>query len=100
MRREVVALIAGLAAGTMIGVCVARAAENDWRNDVPPALRGFADAIAPAVSPETRTATGDTTCDYGYPYSGSNSYFRRPLATFRHSEPLGALFGYHRADPC
>jgi hypothetical protein len=100
MRRRMLVVIAGVAAGTTFGMGVAGAAERDWRNDVPPPLQGFADAIAPVVSPETRAATSDTTCDHGYPYSGSNSYFRRPLATFRHSEPLGALFGYHRADPC
>ncbi len=42
----------------------------------------------------------DPTCDYGYPYSGSNLFFARPLAQLRHSEPLGALLGYHRFYPC
>jgi hypothetical protein len=46
------------------------------------------------------TATDDPTCDYGYPYSGSNLFFDRPLAKLRHSEPLGFLFGYHRRSPC
>ena len=42
----------------------------------------------------------DPTCDYSYPYSGSNLFFDRPLAKLRHSEPLGFLFGYHRRNPC
>lgn len=46
------------------------------------------------------TATEDPTCDYGYPYSGSGLFFRRPLADLRHSEPLGFLFGLHRNHPC
>jgi len=100
MRRALFALAVGLAGATAGGAPFAVAADSRWRDEVPAPLRGFADVIAPEVAPDARTATTDTTCDYGYPYSGSNSYFRRPLATFRHSEPLGALFGYHRADPC
>jgi hypothetical protein len=100
MRRAFIALAMGVAGAASIGAFGAVAAETRWRDEVPAPLRGFADVIAPEVAPEARTATTDATCDYGYPYSGSNSYFRRPLATFRHSEPLGALFGYHRADPC
>ncbi|WP_442754545.1 SH3 domain-containing protein [Methylocystis sp. JAN1] len=42
----------------------------------------------------------DPTCDYGYPYSGSNLFFTRPLAQLRHSEPLGFLLGYHNYYPC
>jgi len=42
----------------------------------------------------------DPTCDFSYPYSGSNLFFDRPLARLRHSEPLGFLFGYHRRTPC
>ena len=42
----------------------------------------------------------DPTCDFSYPYSGSNLFFDRPLAKLRHSEPLGFLFGYHRRNPC
>lgn len=42
----------------------------------------------------------DPTCDYGYPYSGSNYFFTHPLAQLRHSEPLGFLLGYHRFYPC
>lgn len=42
----------------------------------------------------------DPTCDFSYPYSGSNVFFDRPLAKLRHSEPLGLLFGYHRRNPC
>ena len=42
----------------------------------------------------------DPTCDFSYPYSGSNVFFDRPLAKLRHSEPLGFLFGYHRRNPC
>ena len=100
MRRAFFVLIAGLVGATSFGAPLAVAADSRWRDEVPAPLQGFADVIAPEVAPEARTATTDTTCDHGYPYSGSNSYFRRPLATFRHSEPLGALFGYHRADPC
>lgn len=44
--------------------------------------------------------TTDPTCDFSYPYSGSNLFFDRPLAKLRHSEPLGFLFGYHRRNPC
>lgn len=39
-------------------------------------------------------------CDFFYPYSGSNHYFYGGLTEARHSEPLGALLGYHRAYPC
>jgi uncharacterized protein YraI len=39
-------------------------------------------------------------CDFGYPYSGSNQYFAWPLTELRHSEPLGALLGYHNRFPC
>jgi len=35
----------------------------------------------------------------GYPYSGSSPYFSG-LTELRHSEPLGALFGYHVYRPC
>jgi uncharacterized protein YraI len=42
----------------------------------------------------------DPTCDFSYPYSGSNIFVDRPLAKLRHSEPLGFLFGYHRRNPC
>lgn len=42
----------------------------------------------------------DPTCDYGYPYSGSNLFFARPLTQLRHSEPLGFLLGYHNYYPC
>lgn len=42
----------------------------------------------------------DPTCDYGYPYSGSNVFFTRPLAQLRHSDPFGFLLGYHRYFPC
>lgn len=42
----------------------------------------------------------DPNCDYGYPYSGSGQYFATPLNTLRHSEPLGALLGYHVRWPC
>lgn len=48
----------------------------------------------------SQSLTADPTCDYGYPYSGSNLFFDRPLAKLRHSEPLGFLFGYHRRNPC
>jgi hypothetical protein len=44
--------------------------------------------------------SADPTCDYGYPYSGSNLFFARPLAQLRHSDPLGFLLGYHRYYPC
>ena len=52
-----------------------------------------------AASPSDQPAP-DPTCDYGYPYSGSNYFFTRPLAQLRHSEPLGAFLGYHRFYPC
>lgn len=55
-------------------------------------------ASGSAASAETLPT--DPTCDYSYPYSGSNVFFDRPLATLRHSDPLGALFGYHRRNPC
>ncbi len=42
----------------------------------------------------------DPNCDYGYPYSGSGRYFAEPLTDLRHSEPLGALLGYHLRYPC
>ena len=53
-----------------------------------------------ATTPIQSTATDDPTCDYNYPYSGSNIYFDRPLAKLRHSEPFGFLFGYHKRAPC
>ena len=56
--------------------------------------------LSPTLEPSSSTATDDPTCDYGYPYSGSNIFFDRPLAKLRHSEPLGFLFGYHRRSPC
>ena len=56
--------------------------------------------LSPTLEPSSSTATDDPTCDYGYPYSGSNLFFDRPLAKLRHSEPLGFLFGYHRRSPC
>lgn len=43
--------------------------------------------------------SADRTCGYGYPYSGSGLNFTG-LAELRTSEPLGALFGYHRRWPC
>ena len=51
-------------------------------------------AASPAPDP------ADPTCDFRYPYSGSNVFFDRPLAKLRHSDPLGALFGLHRRNPC
>lgn len=48
----------------------------------------------------TETLPTDPTCDFSYPYSGSNVFFDRPLAKLRHSDPLGVLFGYHRRNPC
>lgn len=42
----------------------------------------------------------DNACDYGLPYSGSNIFFERPLANFRHSTFLGILFGTHEEYPC
>ncbi len=51
---------------------------------------------APTQAPEA----ADPTCDFSYPYSGSNVFFDRPLAKLRHSDPLGALFGLHRRNPC
>lgn len=56
--------------------------------------------LSTAREQSSSTATDDPTCDYGYPYSGSNLFFDRPLAKLRHSEPLGFLFGYHRRSPC
>lgn len=56
--------------------------------------------LSPTLEPSSSTATDDPTCDYGYPYSGSNLFFDRPLAKLRHSDPLGFLFGYHRRSPC
>ena len=53
-----------------------------------------------ATTPPQPTATDDPTCDYNYPYSGSNIYFDRPLAKLRHSEPFGFLFGFHKRAPC
>jgi uncharacterized protein YraI len=55
---------------------------------------------ASGVAASAETLPTDPTCDYSYPYSGSNVFFDRPLATLRHSDPLGALFGYHRRNPC
>ena len=58
-------------------------------------LNAASGVVAPA-----ETLPTDPTCDYRYPYSGSNVFFDRPLATLRHSDPLGALFGYHSRNPC
>ncbi len=48
----------------------------------------------------TYQAGPDPTCDYGYPYSGSNYFFSGPLTQLRHGEPFGFLLGYHRFYPC
>ncbi len=44
--------------------------------------------------------TETSTCDFGYPYSGSSQYFAWPLTELRHSAPLGELLGYHNRFPC
>lgn len=62
--------------------------------------RYFAPAVQIANASPSFIPGPDPTCDYGYPYSGSGLFFARPLAQFRHSEPLGFLFGYHRYYPC
>jgi hypothetical protein len=62
--------------------------------------RYFASAVQIANASPSFVPGPDPTCDYGYPYSGSGLFFARPLAQFRHSEPLGFLFGYHRYYPC
>ncbi len=56
--------------------------------------------VAAGVAEAPPTPLADPTCDFSYPYSGSNIFFDRPLAKLRHSEPLGFLFGYHRRNPC
>ena len=55
---------------------------------------------AAGVAESLTILPADPTCDFSYPYSGSNLFFDRPLAKLRHSEPLGFLFGYHRRTPC
>ncbi len=73
---------------------------KDW---VPVALNGrqyYAPAVQLIAATPSLTPSPDPTCDYGYPYSGSNQFFQRPLAQLRHSTPLGFLFGYHRFYPC
>lgn len=56
--------------------------------------------IASGAETTASILPADPTCDFSYPYSGSNIFFDRPLAKLRHSEPLGFLFGYHRRNPC
>lgn len=62
--------------------------------------RYYAPAVQIAAASPSFTPGPDPTCDYGYPYSGSGLFFARPLAQFRHSQPLGFLFGYHNYYPC
>jgi hypothetical protein len=62
--------------------------------------RFYAPAVQLAAAAPSDQPGPDPTCDYGYPYSGSNYFFARPLARLRHSEPLGFLLGYHRFYPC
>jgi len=58
------------------------------------------DVIVPVDPPQVvYLQSADRRCDYGYPYSGSDAYFTG-LVELRTSEPLGALFGYHRRWPC
>lgn len=46
------------------------------------------------------TMTVDSTCDFASPYSGSNVFFDRPFAKFRHNYPMGIIFGEHERSPC
>jgi hypothetical protein len=65
-------------------------------------LRGYVarSALASSRNGETEVfAAENPNCDQGYPYSGSSPYFSG-LTELRHSEPLGALFGYHVYRPC
>jgi hypothetical protein len=57
-------------------------------------------AIDKTYSDHPNTSDVQSTCDYGHPYSGSNIFFDRPLAQFRHSTPLGWIFGKHERYPC
>lgn len=58
------------------------------------------DGLYVGISEYPVSASTDPTCDYGLPYSGSNSFFDRPLAKMRHLDPLGLLFGTHERSPC
>ena len=76
--------------------------EEEWSHVDFQGRRFYAptEKLTPAREQTSSSSTDDPTCDYGYPYSGSNLFFDRPLAKIRHSEPLGFLFGYHRRSPC
>ncbi len=76
---------------------------EDGREWVRVAFEGrplYAPAAQLANATPSDVPSVDPTCDYGYPYSGSNQFFMRPLARLRHGEPLGFLLGYHRFHPC
>jgi hypothetical protein len=51
------------------------------------------------LAPEGEAAVVATSCDLGYPYSGSAVYFTG-LTELRTSEPFSFLFGRHVARPC
>jgi hypothetical protein len=73
---------------------------REWVPVVFGGRRYFAPAAQLAAASPSDEPSPDPTCDYGYPYSGSNVFFTRPLARLRHGEPLGFLFGQHRFYPC
>jgi uncharacterized protein YraI len=76
---------------------------KDGREWVLVGFRGqtfYASAVQLTNATPSNLPSADPTCDYGYPYSGSNLFFTRPLAQLRHSDPLGFLLGYHRFYPC
>jgi uncharacterized protein YraI len=76
---------------------------KDGREWVLVSFRGqpfYASAVQLTNAAPSNLPSVDPTCDYGYPYSGSNLFFARPLAQLRHSDPLGFFLGYHRYYPC